>query len=101
MIDDTRLCVARETVYDRKETAHEPQFVLAGRSAMVGIGAAVAEKSKRCKAQSGSADHQRHHSCTAIGLALAGWSAGLRSGQDDLQSFPPLGEKRPVGSNFS
>jgi len=71
---------------------HEPKFVLAGRSAMVGVDAAYAEKSKRRKAQRGSADHQRHHSCAASGLPLAGLSAGLRSRQEHIQSFPPLGE---------
>jgi hypothetical protein len=57
-------------------------------------------KIKGRKAQRRSADHQRHHSCAAIGLPLAGLSVGLRSVQDDLQSFSPLGEQRSAASNF-
>ena len=76
------------------------QVILAGRPAMVGSGAALADKPDRAETQGRPADHQRHHSRFALRLPMAGLSAGIRAFHNGVQPLPSLGEAGYVGRDI-
>ncbi len=77
-MNDSMVMRAKGALHDHEESNSE-ESVLAGRPALVGSGAAFANKTDRAETQGRPADHEWDHPCSAIGLPLAGLPAGIRA----------------------